>query len=1769
MEYRLEDLIEIPLLQDLQDKLNRIYSFPSAIVDNKGQILTSVAWQDVCTKFHRKHPDCEKACIKSDQYIMEHLHEANPSVSYQCPHGLVDNAVPIIIDGQHLGNFFTGQFFLEKPDFDFFRKQAKKYEFDEKAYIEAVEKVPIWTKEKLDTYLDFITGFIEIIAGIGLKQLKEIEAIRVLKESEEKFSKVFHLNPSACGLTDINNGKYIEVNEAFYTLFGFDKNEVIGKTPTELGILTPEAINSILLKANSTGNTNDIEADLKTKNGEIKHVLLSSENINLYDKKLRFTVVHDITERKKAESILQDIIDKNPMSIQIVDTEGFTLKVNPSHTELFGAVPPPGFSIFNDLQSKSQELERLIILAKNGEVVHFPDYYYNVHDISPEYPDKPVWIHAILFPLKDSTGKYDRFVLMHENISWRKQAEEAIKENEQKFRNILESSPFQIWAFDGEIYNYVNKSYIDFTGIDSNKTLTPSTWTYYVHPDDLEAAQKIWMKAWENKAEHDNYFRLRNKHGQYRNFWCHAVPIYDEYGNFKHFQGFNIDITERKQAEENLQLHGEIVENMSEGIFLTRSSDGVIVYANPAIEKLLKATPGMLIGKHISTVNAPTDKNPDEIATEIIQCLKTSDTWHGEIKNLRMDRSTVWCSAQVSTFYHPQHGNVWIAIHQDISERKFAEAKLKESEMRAHRQREALALLAIDESLLKIELNEGFQKISKILSATVQVEMASIWLLSEDEKTLNCHSLFEATTNKYSSGATLITASIPKYLAAIQKESRIYASDVQNDTRTIELRENYLIPQGITSMLDAGILINGKLTGIVCLEHKGEKRIWETDEEAFASTVSSIIAQALINSERMKTKVLLQESEQKFREIYNSTDEAILINDAHTGQMIDCNQRAVEMYGYANKEEILNGNIIALGSNAGPYTDDKVQYNIRKAIEEGNHTFEWLAKKKNGDFFSVEVNLKIAEIVGGKRILSVVRDITERKLAEEKIREKDIQFRKLSANVSDLIYQFTRKPDGSYNVPIASEGIKNIFGCSPEDVLNDFTPIGRVIHPDDAARVIADIEYSAEHLTYFTCEFRVHIPGREIQWILSRSTPEKLPDGSITWYGFNADITERKQAEEELKQLSARFSLAVRAGGVGIWEYDIVNDTILWNDQMYKLYGINKNDFGGVYEAWQSGLHPEDTAQGNIETQLALSGEKEYNTSFRVVWPDGSIHNIRAIGSIQRNSDGQAVRMIGTNWDITDQKKTEQELIFAKEKAEESEAYYRLIFENSLDTIIWTDAKTGIIIACNAASCILTEYTEQELIGQSFAIILPPENRTEVSFDYQKHQQNKGTKSLEFPIITKSGVIKYIELAGTNIEINGKEISQGIFKDITLRKQKEQELNLAKLKAEESDRLKSAFLANMSHEIRTPMNGILGFAEILQEHDLTGEQQQEYIRIIEKSGKRMLNIINDIVSISKIESGVMEVSYRESNINHQLEYIYDFFKPEVDAKGIKISYNTLLPPNEATIKVDKEKLYAILTNLVKNAIKYTNEGSIEFGYNLKSINEVGELIETVELEFYVKDSGIGIPKDRQEAIFERFIQADIADKQAYQGAGLGLSISKAYVEMLGGKIWVESEEGIGSTFYFTLPYNAKTEENTESKNVNPSYISDSYAKKLKILIVEDDETSQLFLSTVVIGFCESVLKAQTGNKAIDICHKNPDIDLILMDILMPDMNGLEATRQIRRFNNDVVIIAQTAFALSGDREKAIEAGCNDYITKPIIKLELLGLIQKYFGNNTV
>lgn len=347
------------------------------------------------------------------------------------------------------------------------------------------------------------------------------------------------------------------------------------------------------------------------------------------------------------------------------------------------------------------------------------------------------------------------------------------------------------------------------------------------------------------------------------------------------------------------------------------------------------------------------------------------------------------------------------------------------------------------------------------------------------------------------------------------------------------------------------------------------------------------------------------------------------------------------------------------------------------------------------------------------------------------------------------------------------------------------------------------------------------------------------------------------------------------------------------------------------------------------------------------------------------------------------------------------------------------------------------------------------------------------------------------------------------------------------------------------------MNGILGFTDLLKESNLTAAEKEKFIGVIERSGNRLLNTVNDLIDFSKIEAGQMKVSVSSVDINELTEQLYTFFHIEAEQKGLQLILNSTAAIPQIRLRSDWEKMYSVLTNLIKNAIKYSQKGKIEFGYQPSG----------TDLLFFVKDTGLGIDQDKLEVIFERFIRSN--DEEFFsEGSGLGLSIAKAYVEMLGGKIWVESEKGKGSQFYFTIPFHVAKPEKQQQETETAAAPA-SLANKLKILIVEDDEAADELLALLTKDISKEVIHTRSGAKAVELCRMHPDFDLILMDINLPELNGYEATKQIRKFNKDVVIIAQTAYALTGDQAKSIEAGCNAYLSKPINKSALMSLIRQF------
>lgn len=498
--------------------------------------------------------------------------------------------------------------------------------------------------------------------------------------------------------------------------------------------------------------------------------------------------------------------------------------------------------------------------------------------------------------------------------------------------------------------------------------------------------------------------------------------------------------------------------------------------------------------------------------------------------------------------------------------------------------------------------------------------------------------------------------------------------------------------------------------------------------------------------------------------------------------------------------------------------------------------------------------------------------------------------------------------------------------------------------------------------------------------------------------------------------------------------------------------------------------------------------------------------------------------------------------------------------DQSANSIVITDT-AGNIEYVNKKFTKTTGYTFLEAIGKNPRVLKsgnqPKEYYEQLWDTISSGESWRGVfhnKRKDGSLYWESAVISPV------VDENGKTINYlAVKEDITDKKKLEQDLILAKEKAEQSDKLKSSFLANVSHEIRTPLNAIIGFSEFLVK-DISLQDKKLYGEIVKNSSNDLLNIINDILDIAKIEAGHAQLQQEEFSINQLLTELFEYFKYKKDKlnkERIIIKFNQKLSKSNENIISDKGRIKQVLINLLENAFKFTSDGFIEFGCILKSDSNVPEL------EIFVEDSGIGISKEKQEFIFDRFRQADESTSRRYGGTGLGLSISRSLAKLIGGDLTMSSNEGKGSRFLFNIPYKPVVTIYDEQTIEEVGY---KIPKGKKILIVEDVYSNFELVNEILEEFEPIVLHAVSGLKAIELFKKNNDTDLILMDIRLPDIDGFEVTNIIKSIKPDVPVIALTAYAMKSDKESAMDAGCDDFLTKPLKEERFLKTVEKYLLN---
>jgi PAS domain S-box-containing protein len=517
-------------------------------------------------------------------------------------------------------------------------------------------------------------------------------------------------------------------------------------------------------------------------------------------------------------------------------------------------------------------------------------------------------------------------------------------------------------------------------------------------------------------------------------------------------------------------------------------------------------------------------------------------------------------------------------------------------------------------------------------------------------------------------------------------------------------------------------------------------------------------------------------------------------------------------------------------------------------------------------------------------------------------------------------------------------------------------------------------------------------------------------------------------------------------------------------------------------------------------------------------------------------------------------------IVYERTRSEEaltkSEKDIRNILESSPDAMVVYDMDGGII-ECNKAALLMHGYNnvEEYMSNTGYDLIIPEEHKL-ASDLISEVIENGETRNKHLHLLKKDGSVFIAEISTKLLvdEDNNPEKLVSVIKDITERIKIEESLREAKMKAEEADHLKSAFLANMSHEIRTPMNAILGFAELLQNEVISKEESKEFINIITNSSNNLLKLVDDIIDIAKIESGQIKIQKSKNEVNAFLNELAISFSDSMKMSSLILKLNKQKHQHQLIIHTDEFRLRQIFNNLINNAIKFTNEGYIEIGYKIQKNDFV---------TFYVKDTGIGISDRNKHIIFDRFRQLDDSSTRKTSGTGLGLTICKNLVNLLGGEIWMESELNKGSTFYFTIPF---IQDDFKLKLFDEVHEQHEYDfNEKKILIAEDEESNFKFLAALIKHYKGKPIWAKNGIEAIEIFKSTKDIKLVLLDIQMPEKNGYEVVKEIQEINPNIPVLAQTAYAMQGEKEKCMVAGCDDYISKPIDKNILLEKVFKHLN----
>jgi len=902
----------------------------------------------------------------------------------------------------------------------------------------------------------------------------------------------------------------------------------------------------------------------------------------------------------------------------------------------------------------------------------------------------------------------------------------------------------------------------------------------------------------------------------------------------------------------------------------------------------------------------------------------------------------------------------------------------------------------------------------------------------------------------------------------------------------------------------------------------------------------------------VQSEKALEEGERRYRFLFNSIRDAVYLHGilphGLPGPFLDVNDVACSRLGYT-REELL--------SLSPPAIDDPefarqvMPAAVQKLLREGHALFETVHMHKDGSRIPVENHSVTFEEDGQLLTLTVSRDISERKRLERSIREREAFFESIVRNLPGVLYQFVIHPDGSWEFPYLSERCDELFGVSQEEGQKDAQKVVQNVHPEDIDLVRERVLESMRDMSPYSVDHRMLLPGGRVTWMRASSTPRKGEGGNVVWTGVAVDITDQKILEQELlasesrlRQALERLSYHVNNSPLALVEWDSFFRVSGWSRQAQRIFGWSPEDVRDKHwEDWGF-VHEHDLGYVEECTRRLQEGVDEFNIiENRNYTRDGRVIYCRWYNSVLHDEDGNLVSILSQVEDVTLQRL--------------AEFRYRALFEHMPDGIAVyekdTDSGEFVFRDFNPAAETITRSRAGDVVGRPLLEAFPGMRRfglvdaLEQALDtgeiidlparfYEDAQRSGWRENRVFPL--PSGEVV------------------AIFSDVTKRKQDEQELLRAKEQAEAASRAKSEFLANMSHEIRTPLNGIQGMLQLMQ-MSVLDQTQLEYVHIAVKACKRLTALLSDILDLSRIEAGRMELREEAFDLQDAIQAMEDLVGQSARQKDLQFDFY-IHPRVPQQLLGDANRLQQLLLNLVGNAVKFTEHG----GVSLEVYPLPPQGADQARLLFAISDSGIGIPEELQENVFQSFTQAEGSFRRRYGGAGLGLAIVRRIAAMMQGQVELASSPESGTEVWLCLPFGLQQQA---AEPVEEPLLCGMGGGR-KLLLVEDDLVNRVALKRMLEKRGYHITEAADGRQALQaLAHA--DYDCVLMDIQMPVMDGVEATLAMRSDpdyarNRDTPVVAITAYAMTGDRERFMHAGMNGYLAKPVDIEELLGVIEK-------